>query len=64
MTRGGDGGKTKPLHPKKGKGHDPDMTKNRLLAQREAIDRKLAAINAGRTPATGQAARTAARHRA
>ena len=39
----------------------PDRTEQRLLAQKEAIERKLAAIRRAKSPATAAATRTAAR---
>ena len=47
---------------KKRLNEQPDRTENRLLAQKEAIEAKLAAIKAAKSPATGLATRTAARH--
>eukprot|EP00966_Prymnesium_polylepis_P317398 7333123-Prymnesium_polylepis.1 len=43
---------------RKGKGHDPDMTENRIIARIEADTAKLAAIRAAKSPATGKATRT------
>eukprot|EP00966_Prymnesium_polylepis_P173125 4004392-Prymnesium_polylepis.1 len=47
---------------KKRYNEQPDRTEHRLLAQKEAIEAKLAAIKAAKSPATGLATRTAARH--
>ena len=42
--RDGDGSKKTPLNPKKGDSNKPDRTEQRLHAQKEAIEAKLAAI--------------------
>ena len=50
----GDSRRTNIGRKKKRYNEQPDRTENRLLAQREVIDAKLAAIRAAKSPATAR----------